>query len=325
MQKIPRIEDIWLDDVRHAPPHLLDFQATQLIGAPDDRAIQNVGGRLGAKQGPLALRELLGKMMTGLQPGIQKIRFGRGIDIAPGASIEDAHKELRAETSALLKAGALPIIIGGGHDFGYPHVAGAHDVYGEQLAVVNIDAHLDVRPLQDKKISSGSPFFMAIENKVLNPKFFHEFGIQEHCNFPEALEYLKKKGTSISFLNKLQASKTGVLGNFEKVLQGFVKAKKQILVSFDVDAVNSAWAPGVSSPQADGFSSGEFLAMVRTSALCPNVCTLGFFELSPPLDESEKTTKLVATAVHQFISYFGLRKKKQQRPKLRVSPSRRGH
>lgn len=330
MQKTPpsiqRIEDIWLDDARHAPQGMQKLPAVQLIGAPDDRAIRNVGGRLGAAQGPRALREVFGRMMVGIQSGIGQVRIGKGKDVAIGSTIEDAHRALRKETRDLLAAGVLPIVLGGGHDFGYPHVAGSHDVLKDRLSVINVDAHLDVRPVHATGITSGSPFFLAIENKVLNPKFFHEFGIQEHCNYFEAVDYLQIEGAKISLLNALRLTHGGVVANFKKALAEFKKAKKQIVVSFDVDAVNLAWAPGVSAPQADGFTSEEFLEMVRVCALDENVCSLGFFELSPPLDENGKTTKLVATAIHQFISYYGLRKPAKKQPRLpsRASRARRG-
>ena len=303
---IQKIKDCW--DQSIATGNSLPIV---LRGAPDDRGILNVGGRIGAGYGPSAVRGLLGEFMLGLdgtlKPGIGNAFIARGGDIGYYPAIEDSHHALRSMVRRDLSAGAVPVVIGGGHDYGYPHVAAASDVFSaENIVLINVDAHLDVRPVSDGVMTSGSPFFMALESGVIHSKNFIEFGIQEHCNDISFNEYLSNKKVRILSLAKTRSGR-GVAAHFKKILSNFKNKKIKIVVSFDVDAVRMSQAPGVSAPQTDGFSAREFLEMAEISGSFKNVATIGFFELSPPLDIHQATVRLVATAIHRFATAVGKR------------------
>lgn len=292
---LKKIHHLWYENQKNRQ----NLPALCLIGAPDDQGIRNVGGRLGANQGPDVIRKTLEGFMLGSYGELNMVYLDRGFDVKP------SHDELRKAVSQSLKKRIHPIVLGGGHDYGYPHIAGAADFFGNNVALINVDAHFDVRPVGPEGITSGSPFFLALENKVINPKNFVEFGIQEHCNDISFTKYLEKKKVSIIYLDELQKSNS--IKTFSSLLKAFSKKKQKIVVSFDVDSVAQSFAPGVSAPQAEGFTSAEFLAMARLSGECPDVVTVGFFEFSPPLDHDGKTARLVATAIHRYASGFSRR------------------
>ena len=291
-----------------------------LLGAPDDRGVLNVGGRLGAGHGPAAIRQMLGQFMLGMTGAISKIELQQGFDIALGESIESSHADMRHAVMTALQAGQTPIVLGGGHDYGYPHVAGASDAYGGNIALINVDAHLDVRPPSPEGITSGSPFFLALENKVVRAERFVEFGIQDHCNDESYYKYAVEKGVRIMMLDETRTSGSPA-DVLEKLIEGFAKKKIHVVVSFDVDAIQMAYAPGVSAPQSDGFTPAEFLKMAKLCGSNSNVATVGFFEFAPPLDEHQKTARLVATAIHRFLGGFSerdaLKKNKKRRNPVR--------
>ncbi len=255
---------------------------------------------------------MLSQFMLGLDGAVGRLELYRGIDTAQGETIEQGHAALRRAVSTDLKAGVMPIVLGGGHDYGYPHVAGAFDALGEKVALINIDAHLDVRPPGPQGITSGSPFFLALEAGMLKGSNFVEFGIQEHCNDEIFYSYAIKKGVEVVMLEKARAGK-GAVRNLEALLEKYSKRGFKVVVSFDVDAVQMAFAPAVSAPQTDGFTPAEFLGMAELCGENPCVATIGFFELAPALDESQRTVRLVATSIHRFLSGFSRRGEKPSR------------
>lgn len=283
-----------------------DSREVILVGAPDDRGVMNVGGRIGTGHGPKEIRKTLGELSLGKHESINKIRLLAGHDISLGEKIEDGHRNLRTAMTAEFKRNRFPVVLGGGHDYGFPHLAGAYDEFGPEIAVINVDAHLDLRVVENGVITSGSPFYMAIEAGCLKPKHLAEFGIQDHCNDWGRQNYADKKGVKTITLNEAR-EESGPVSNFEKLLSDFQKKKYKIVVSFDLDAVIMSSAPGVSAAQPDGFSAGEFLRFVELAGLCPSVISVGFFEVAPPLDEGMKTVKLTAVAIHRLITALSLR------------------
>lgn len=278
-----------------------------MLGAPDDRGISNVGGRLGAGNAPEAIRKMLAQFACGIENNIDKLYLEKGFDIALGHTIEEGHSALRQAVSYAIAEDKFPIVLGGGHDYGFPHLAGAHDAHQGKIAVINVDAHLDLRPRNAHGITSGSPFFLAIESNALRPEKFVEFGIQPHCNSPEYYEYARQKKVRVCMLDEIRKQSGGVVKAFEKHITALAKGGYKVVVSFDVDSVQMAYAPGVSAPQSDGFTPAELFSMAKACGKNTAVTTIGFFELSPDLDTNQMTARLVCTAIHRFLSEFSLR------------------
>ncbi len=295
-----KIQDLWAVDFSMKKLPSTKNQIIELIGAPDDAGIYNVGGRLGASYAPAAIRKMLSTFCTGKYEEITSTQLKKGTDISQGDSIEKKHLELKEKIIQCFQAKKFPIVLGGGHDYGFPHVASASEYFGKNISVINVDAHLDMRPLKQGLITSGSPFYLCIENKVINPKNLTEFGIQEHCNDPTLFRYAEKNKVNVYELTKLRESKKSISDQFKKILLNHKKKKQKIIVQFDMDAVATAYAPGVSAPQADGFTSAELLQMIDVCAEFSEVVSIGFYEVSPPLDRDLMTVRLCALAIHRF-------------------------
>jgi formiminoglutamase len=312
----------------HWESHRLDGQKKPdilLLGAPDDRGVLNVGGRVGAHRGPNQIRTMLGNLMLGIKNELGKIRISEGFDIHLGPTIETSHQNLSQAICDQLYNGTLPIILGGGHDYGFPHIEGVQKFLGsnQKLALINIDAHLDLRPPNELGITSGSPFYLALENKILIGKNLYEFGIQEHCNDISLYEYAQQNSVNIFMLDDLR-SKTSPVATFEKLLKKLTKQGYKIVISFDIDSIQLSSAPGVSAPQVDGFTATEFLQMARLCGQYPSILSIGFFEYAPDLDENLKTARLVSTAIHRFMSAVSQRsEKKYSRPTSPVKSVKR--
>jgi formiminoglutamase/guanidinobutyrase len=224
-------------------------------------------------------------------------------DAVMAASIEGNHESAAELVAKAHGETGLSVVVGGSHDHGYSHLLGIARTLGfpakkPKLGCINIDAHLDVRTAKPF-ITSGSPFYLALESGVLDPSRFVEFGIQSHCNSDELWKYVEKHEVAVVELRELRQGKA--IKAFEKALERVAAKSDAVVVSFDLDACAQAYAPGVSAPQAEGFSSREAIEMIELAGAHAKVCSLGIFELNPEHDVEQMTARLAATAAWHFI------------------------
>jgi formiminoglutamase len=256
-----------------------------LIGIPDHTGVIHVGGRIGASLGPRAFRQVFSKM-KGLSK-VQETCTDLG-DVAPlGADIVQNHRQASDQVK---KASGLTVVVGGGHDHGFSHLRGVAEAHpGKRIGCINIDAHLDVRKAEPV-ITSGSPFYLALESGVVRPEDFIEFGIQSHCNAKELWAYIDSKKIQVIPFAKVRGWKAQT--EFKAALNRLAGQCDYIVVSLDLDAVSFAYAPGVSAPQAEGFSANDIIEMMEEAGRQEKVTSLGIFELCPPHDIDDHTARL---------------------------------
>ena len=271
-----------------------------LIGIPDHQAVIHVGGRIGAARGPLAFRQALSRL--------RHIQASLVLDqdvLNLGKNVAQNHR-LAADAVRNVHAGEAPlsVVVGGGHDHGYSHLLGLREALLQshptvRLGCINIDAHLDVRK-PSPLITSGSPFYLALENGVIQGEDFVEFGIQDQSNTPELFEYARSRKATIVDFRDLRHGKA--IQIFNECLKRLSARCDAVAISLDLDAAASAYAPGVSAPQAEGFTPTDLFEMMEIAGGDPKVHSLGIFELNPEHDIDQRTALLGATAAYQFIA-----------------------
>jgi arginase family enzyme len=170
-----------------------------------------------------------------------------------------------------------------------------------RVAAVNVDAHLDVRPLRDGKITSGTPF-RRLSERWGDRYALCELGIQAQHNARAHRLFCEERGFPIVTLG--QARELGVATAFARALRQDGEA---LAVSLDLDAVEAATAPGVSAPCPDGFNAAELFACARAAGADPRVRVLDVMELSPPLDQDGRTARLAAMAIWSFLAGYSTR------------------
>src|SRR5262249_20635154 len=143
-------------------PAALRKDRAVIVGFPQDEGVRRNFGRLGAAQGPRAIRSALWRLVTTDCTTGSVLDLARDPpldigDIRIGGSLEHSQESLGIVVSEILQAGAVPVVLGGGHETAYGHYLGY--VYAnKKVGIINLDAHLDVRPLIDGQGHSGSPF-----------------------------------------------------------------------------------------------------------------------------------------------------------------------
>ena len=271
-----------------------------LLGVADHQGVVNVLGRLGAALGPDAFRRVFARF-SGADGVLESMTEAGNIKGLAGDVARNHQLASEGVKRAHLASG-LSVVVGGGHDHGYSHLKGLKDVLGpkKKLGCINIDAHLDVRK-PSPLITSGSPFYLAIESGVIESKNLIEFGIQSHCNSPALWDYVAKRKVPVVPFEGMRHGEA--VRAFAQALRKLRKSCDAIAISLDLDAASAVFAPGVSAPQAEGFTSSDMIEMMELAGNEKKVISLGIFELNPLHDIDDRTARLAATSAYHFISH----------------------
>lgn len=261
-----------------------------IVGCPQDEGVRRNGGRLGAAHAPDKIREQFYKLTTfGIDVKIHDLGNTR-IE----GSLEEIHERQIEIVKQLLQDGKIIISLGGGNDLSYPDCRALSEIVGaENVGALNIDAHFDVRA--DSPRNSGTPYRQLLEENLIEPENFYEVGWQKQTNSIVYYDYLRKLNVNLISLNDYKASQGAQLQQVERTT-------KYIFWGFDVDAVRMSDAPGVSAANPLGFTADEFCDLVSFAGSSSQTKIVEFTEVNPNFDIDNRTTKLVATAMHKFCS-----------------------
>lgn len=309
----PCSPDLFFKSTKHNDPRLgehaqsvNDFAPAKsgasfvIAGYPDDEGIRINGGRPGAEKAPDTIRRSLYKMTAPAWRKTASTVFDAG-NLALESPIAERHTQAREKATSAMAHGHRWIGLGGGHDYGFPDGAGFLDTYSKSKykpLIINFDAHLDVRDTS-QGLSSGTPFFRLLSDFPENSFEFIEIGIQSQCNNSAHYEWALKKNTKIITWDDILPGNLTVTV-LERIAESLVHPRPTFL-SVDIDAFSSAYAPGCSQSWATGFEPNSFFVLMDILLKRLDVRTLGIYEVSPPLDSDDRTSKLAAQIVHRFI------------------------
>lgn len=258
-----------------------------LVGLPDDTGVELNQGRVGARRGPSAFRGALagyGVAMPLDEPGDGRAYphvFDAG-DVVAGRDIYETHDRVSQVAEAIVKRGMFPIAIGGGHDLTFAFVRGVARAVGPMTGIY-IDAHLDVRP----EVGSGMPFRALMEGGLAAG--LHCIGVNPLVTMHDHAEYFRSKGGTMHVSPPACAPAT------------LLDPDKPAFVSLDLDAFDSAHAPGVSAINPCGLSPREVEPIVRAAGRMANVKCFDIMELNPEHDVEGRTARLAA---HMFLTFL---------------------
>jgi len=292
----PRFADIpTFMRLPHVPdPRELDIA---LVGVPFD------GGttyRAGARLGPRHIR-VQSALIRPYHPNLRINPFERyriadygDISVNP-LSIEDSFRRIEVAIDALLDHGVRPISVGGDHSIALP-ILRAMAKRHQPLSVIHFDAHSDTwDEYFGSKYSHGTPFRRAIEEGLIDPTRMLQVGLRGQVYGEEDFEFARSKG--IEFLSTEDIFERGI----PWVIERFQRFRgTPCYLTFDIDVVDPAFAPGTGTPQIGGPSSREIVALVRGLQGVPFVGA-DLVEVSPPYDSAEITSLLAANLLFEFL------------------------
>lgn len=275
-------------------PSQIPQNSVVITGAPDDEGISLNGGRPGSKDAPTEIRRVFYKMTPPADGVFPNSIFDLG-DSLDSKGIWDRHLEQEQLLFEAHLQSHTCISLGGGHDYGYPDGSAFLRAYENQNPwIVNFDAHLDVRPLTSAP-HSGTPFYRLLKTYPSQFSFF-EVGLQSQCNSKFHADWALQNGaTKLIWENELIL---GPEAHLKPYLTGF---KPPCWISLDIDCFSNKEAPGCSQSWASGFLYESFLPWLNFLAQNCSVKGIGIYEVSPRLDQDNRTSKLAALIMYRFL------------------------
>lgn len=277
-----------------------------VIGVPFDTGTSY---RPGSRFGPSAIRDISSLIKP--YNFVQKVNVVdelSGVDygdivVIPGY-IEDTYERIKKEIELIAKNGVIPICMGGDHSITLGELRALKEIYGP-VALIHIDAHTDtVDTYFGKKYTHGTVFRRAVEEGVIDVSHSIQMGMRGTFYSEDDINDSKELGLKcVTTFEMRQMAMEEIIATIHER----VKDKKAFL-SFDIDFVDPAYAPGTGTIEAGGFTSTEALSMVRGMK---GINFVGFdmVEVLPAYDPSQITASLAANIMFEFISLIALNKK----------------
>ncbi|MDQ8703853.1 formimidoylglutamase [Streptomyces sp. LHD-70] len=269
------------------------------VGFRSDEGVRRNKGRQGAANGPRELRAALASMalpapLTALDAG--------DVEVADG-DLESGHRRLGEAVTALLDSGSPVIVLGGGHEVAYGTYLGLRDCgvvrSGGRLAVLNLDAHFDLR--DDVRPSSGTPFLqMARGEEELGRRLNYQvLGVSQ----PSNTEHLFRTADALG-VRYLADTECGLLdvAKVDAFTDAFVDGGDVLHLSIDLDVLPAAVAPGVSAPAAHGVQMEIVERVCARIAASGKPLVVDVAELNPDLDVDHRTARAGARLVHRILT-----------------------
>lgn len=267
-----------------------------IIGFVCDEGIKRNHGRVGAAEGPAAIRRALAKLPI---PRSNRSIVDIGDVICIDNNLEEAQRVLADLVGLALSQGAFPIVLGGGHEQAWGNYQGIKKANRhEDLTIVNIDAHYDMRPLIDGKYGSSGTSFLQIarerESEGL-PFQYTIVGIQETGNSSSLVD--KARELNVRTISAKSMYAEGPQATMAK-LETIIGDASHIHLSICMDVFAAAFAPGVSAPQPLGLAPWMVIPLLEIIKASNKMISIEIAEVSPPLDQDGITSKLAASLIY---------------------------
>ena len=282
-------------EVNFATPDFGDLQVAA-VGIPMDLGVSN---RPGSRFGPRAVR------------GIERIGpYNHVLDCAPAYDLraadigdipfgsryrlEQCHENIEAAIRKIVEAGVIPLSVGGDHSITHPilKAVGAR----EPVGLIHIDAHCDTGgPFDQTKFHHGGPMRNAVLDGVLDPTRTIQIGIRGPSEY--LWEFSYESGMTV-----IHAEEVGGMG-IPAIIQ---KARKIVgdgptYLSFDIDSLDPAFAPGTGTPEIGGLTSREALELLR-GLKGLNFVGGDVVEVAPQYDNTTNTAQAGAQVLFEILS-----------------------
>lgn len=271
-------------------------QQTLFIGFASDAGVIRNQGRAGAKYGPDQIRSQLARLACQ--------GYGSYVDIGNIVCEEDKLEEAQEEFAELIsqchRQGHKTVAFGGGHEIAWPHFKGLSSHYGK-IAIINFDAHFDLRPLTNHlQGTSGTPFTQIArhcQDQQL-PFAYCCLGIQAQGNTHSLFE--RAAQLNVPYLTAEDINENSLAWQ-TAFLDNFMLNYDHIYLTICLDVFSECYAPGVSAPQALGISPWQAVPLLKYILQTGKVISFDVAELSPPLDQSGKTARLAAILIAKLL------------------------
>lgn len=276
-------------------PDFGDLQVA-LVGVPMDLGVTN---RSGARFGPRALRsiERIGPYNHALETTpVHELRVADIGDVpfATRYRLETCHEDIERWIGLVVDAGVAPLSVGGDHSITHPILRAVGKK--EPVGMIHIDAHCDTGGAFDlTKFHHGGPFRNAVLDGVLDPTRTVQIGIRGSSEY--LWEFSYESGMTVIHAEEIDT--LGIPAIIEKARH--VVGDGPTYLSFDIDSLDPAFAPGTGTPEVGGLTTREALELLRGMKGL-NLVGGDVVEVAPQYDATANTAHAGAQMLFEILS-----------------------
>ena len=295
----------YCEDIREIAKYEAAF-----IGVPFDTGTTY---RPGTRFGPQAVRRISalydGYSVDGVADIYEELDLCDAGDIfcIPG-NIEKTFDQVTKAVSHVYTAGVFPIMCGGDHSLGFPHVRGIAPHIDGNVGIIHVDRHIDIQEKDMDERMHTTPWYWTTHEPThtthrdhshmhdvglpnCHPKNLVQMGIGGWYGSRPGTLVARRRGTSVMTMNDIE--ELGPEKAAERALELAWDGCKAVYLSFDIDSFDPGFAPGTGSPEPGGLLPREGFELVRRIAQ-EGLCGMEVVEVSPPYDVNDNTAQLAA-------------------------------
>ena len=268
-----------------------------IFGVPYDGALTN---RPGARHGPRAVRDQ-SSLIRAINHATRVNPFERArvrdlgdVPFTRMFDVEATHGEIADFAGEVVKAGVMPLAIGGDHSVSLPLLRA---VATQPVALIHIDAHTDTwDSFQGSKFNHGAPFRRAVEEGLIDPRKTIQIGIRGTQNISEGWDYSESTGMRVAFCDEVHERGPAALAEEARALVGDMP----VYLTFDIDSLDPAYAPGTGTPEIGGLTTWQAQVLLR-GLRGLNFVGADLVEVSPPFDHAGLTAMAGAGIAYEIL------------------------
>jgi len=278
-----------------------------IVGIPFDTGVTY---RTGTRFGPASIREMSCFACKPYNPILEVGIFDycSGVDYGDVGSVpgymEESFEVITDDMTPLFQKGIIPIAMGGDHSVTLPELRACYKTHGS-VALIHFDAHYDTIPEYfGKPYTHGTPFYHAAKEGLVDTSKSIQVGIREGLYGPEDLENSKNLGYEV--LTAVEAHKMTTDEIVQRIKERVGDSKA--FLTFDIDFIDPAYAPGTGTPVLGGFSTTQALEIIRGLKEL-NIIGYDLVEVAPQYDPTSVTSIAAAGVMYEFMSHLAYKKK----------------
>ncbi|MBX5182624.1 agmatinase [Rhizobium sp. NZLR5] len=266
-----------------------------LFGIPMDLGVTN---RSGARFGPRAVRNVdrvgpYDHVLRAVPAAHARIADIGDVPFKSRFDLAASHDDIEGFVRRLVEADVVPLAVGGDHSVGLPILkAVGRD---RPVGMIHIDAHCDTGgSFEGCKFHHGGPFRQAVLDGVLDPRRTVQIGIRGNSEYLWEFSYA-------SGMTVIHAEDVGDLG-----IKAVIAKAREIVgsgptyVSFDVDSLDPAFAPGTGTPEVGGLTSAQALGILR-GLIGLDIVGGDVVEIAPQYDPTSNTAQIAAQVLFELL------------------------
>jgi agmatinase len=305
-----------------ARPYLQDMrqlggQDVAVVGVPLDCGTTF---RSGTRWGPQGMRAISGlgsgynfEMGVDLLEALEIVDVG-DVSVIP-ANIEKSFDQIDKALAYVHERGVFPVVLGGDHSIGYPDIRGLAPYVDGNIGIIHFDRHTDMSEYNFDERMHGTPFFHATNIPNAPPSNLVQIGIGGWTGSRPGVRTARERGATSITITDIE--RWGLERIAEMALEIAWKNAKAVFLSFDIDSIDPAFAPGTGTPEAGGLLPREAFRILHIVTR-EGLAGMEVVEVAPPYDVADVTSLLGVRVINDVLGTLVSAGKLGRRPDTTV-------